>query len=383
MYACIAPNNVRFQDLPLIPLTRSGWPVRRRWERRFRSLRQAAVATAAGAGGGAGRERPFVTVVVANYNGGEFLLRSLRSMVDLDYPPDRREIVLVDDASTDDSLRNACAHFSRELESGALRVVRNPRNLGVAGAYNRGVREADRRAEFILKVDNDLVAAPDALGILVREAIRNPQAGILGGRILEYGEQNRIHYLGGNLVLEPTGKFRFDTPGDLLETAGGAEPRPLDVVNGCMILIRRRVFESIGLWPEFYGRYEYEDYDFALRAKQSGFTSLYCPAAAGHHRVSLSSSSPELSRFRLRQRARNGVIFMHRFAPRSWFPRFLAYHLAKIPLDAVRKGHSPTLLLSGYLEGLRLARRGEFDYPVLAAPPPDLDRGPAPAGTRS
>jgi hypothetical protein len=79
----------------------------------------------------------------------------------------------------------------------------------------------------------------------------------------------------------------------------------------------------------------------------------------------------------LRQRARNGVIFMHRFAPRSWFPMFLAYHFAKIPVDAVRKGHSPSLLLSGYMEGLRLARRGEFDYPILDPPEHDPGRRPS------
>ena len=372
MYACIAPNNVKYQDFPLMPLTRGGWPLRGRWRRRLQRLEEAPVVVPDGDTETGGAEvDPFVTVVVANYNGGEFLLRSVRALLDLDYPVARREILMVDDASTDGSLDPVREHFFRELESGALRIVVNPKNLGVAGAYNRGVREARPASDFIMKVDNDLLVEPGALRALVDQVRRHPGAGIFGGRILEYDENRGsepIHYLGGNLVFSPTGRFRFHTPARLLAAGGGAAPRRLDVVNGCMVLVRTAVFRRVGLFPEFYGRYEYEDYDFALKAKRMGFASLYCPAAVGRHRVSLSSSTPELSRFRLRQRARNGVIFMYRFAPRVWFPLFVGYHLAKIPFDTLRKGHPPGLLLSGYLEGLRLIRRNDFPYTYLPAP---------------
>ncbi len=53
---------------------------------------------------------------------------------------------------------------------------------------------------------------------------------------------------------------------------------------------------------------------------------------------------------------------------------FLAYQLVKLPLDLLRHGHPPGLLLGGYLDGLRVARRPARLEPILephvAAPTP-------------
>jgi GT2 family glycosyltransferase len=163
------------------------------------------------------------------------------------------------------------------------------------------------------------------------------------------------------------------TPPDMLHDPPRAAPRYLDVISSCMSLVRRELFERVGLYPEFYGRYEYEDYDFAFRARQLGYGSLFCPGAAGYHAVSLTSRANDLSKVRLRLRARNGTIFMFRFTPRSWFLTFLLYQLAKIPVDLVRHGHSPWNRLSGFAEGVRVAWSRKFPVsylPTRSATPP-------------
>jgi radical SAM protein with 4Fe4S-binding SPASM domain len=364
MYACVAPNNLRFQDLPLLPLTRGGWPLKGRWERRIAALtgepedlqRLPEVVKP----GPEPREWPFVSIVVASYNGGEFLSRTLERLIELDYPESSRELILVDDAGSDGSIEAVERKFTEWIEAGALKIVRNARSRGVAGAYNRGVLEANPRTRYLLKSDNDVLAKPSALRELVRLAEANPRAGIVGGRVYFNDDPERIQFLGGTIDSPWFGPARVHTPKELLADPARAEPQYLDVINSCMSLVRREVFERAGLYPEFYGRYEYEDYDLALRARKLGYGSLYCPSAAALHAVSLTSTANDLSRLRLRLRARNGTVLISRFMPASWLVKFLAYHVAKIPLDLVRHGHSPWTLLVGYAQGVRAALAREY-----------------------
>jgi GT2 family glycosyltransferase len=369
MYACVAPNNLRFQDLPLVPLTRSGWPLRGRWKRRIAALtgsgqdRQRLPDVARP--GPEPREWPFVSIVVASYNGGEFLPRTLERLIEFDYPESSRELILVDDASDDGSIEAVKRGFAEWIEAGALKIVRNEESRGVAGAYNRGVLEANPRARYLLKSDNDVLAEPSALRELVRLAEANPRAGIVGGRVYFNDDPERIQFLGGKIDSPWFGPARIHTPKELLVDPARVEPQYLDVINSCLSLVRREVLERAGLYPEFYGRYEYEDYDLALRARKLGYGSLYCPSASALHAVSLTSTANDLGQLRLRLRARNGTVLMSRFMPASWLVKFLAYHVAKIPLDLVRHGHSPWTLLQGYAQGVRAALARDFPNAYL------------------
>src|SRR5690348_14601882 len=80
---------------------------------------------------------PRVRVVVLNWNSAWFTLRCLRALARTDYPADRLEVVLVDNASMDGSLERVRAAF------GDVRVVRNERNLGFAEGCNRAMRDLD------------------------------------------------------------------------------------------------------------------------------------------------------------------------------------------------------------------------------------------------
>jgi GT2 family glycosyltransferase len=374
MYACVAPNNLRYQDLPLMPLGTEGGPLRRRWSKRLASFDSAPAAGELPAPVEAAADStmprwPVVSIVVASYNGGDFLDRNLESLLALDYPPDRRQIVLVDDASDDGSVDRAEARFAEAIDRGELRIVRNKRSLGVPGAYNRGVRASRPEAGYVLKSDNDVLPEPDALKQLVAAAEANPRAGIVGGRIYYHEDRERLQFVGGRLDSITRGPALIGTPPELLRDPAGSPSRWMDVVNSCLALIRRRVFEHAGLFPEFYGRYEYEDYEFTFNARQLGYGALYCPRAVGYHAVSLTSDANDLTTLRLRQRARNGVIFMARCAPRGWLAGFLTYQLAKIPFDFLRHGHPPGTLISGYLEGIRRVRQGGFTTEHLPPPP--------------
>lgn len=376
MYACIAPANLRNQYLPLLPVTRAGWPVDSKWRRDLARSNRSLLACE-GRGDLLGEkptlqhELPFVSAIVSTFNGAGTLRETLGAIVAMDYPADRRELVVVDDGSTDGSIEEIEREFEEPISEGSVRVVRLGVNRGVPVAYNAGFRAASPGARYLLKVDNDVIPDVDALRQLVMCAESNPGAGIVGGRVFHHGLPARVHFLGGNLRSRLRGPACVSTPSLMLEDPPPDRPVEVDVVNSCFALIRRQLLERVGLLAEEYGPYEYEDYDFSVAARRFGFSLLYWPQAVVHHRVSWTSNHNRLSGLRAHQRIRNGVLFTWRHARRRWRLPYLGYTIAKIPFDVVRGRTELLPALRGVRDGLRLARRAAA--PRERLPPPTRD----------
>lgn len=128
--------------------------------------------------------RPFVSVVVLNYNGLRFLDACLGSLERLDYPRDRYEVVLVDNLSSDGSVEIAEERFP------GIRVVRNGRNLGFAGGNNVALRAA--RADYVALLNNDTAVDERWLGQLVEAAEQDPSVGACTSKLLFQHDRARV-----------------------------------------------------------------------------------------------------------------------------------------------------------------------------------------------
>lgn len=100
-----------------------------------------------------------ISVIVTNYNYDKYLARCLRSLLAQSHPITDYEIVLVDDASTDNSLDVASAFKTR------IKVIELKENQGLASAANAGFRNCQGR--LIVRVDSDDYVHPDFLHVLV------------------------------------------------------------------------------------------------------------------------------------------------------------------------------------------------------------------------
>jgi hyaluronan synthase len=107
---------------------------------------------------------PRVAIVMPGFNEEGAIARSLRSLLELDYPADKLEIVAVNDGSSDRTLLEMCS-VEREA-NGRMRVISFPQNRGKRAAMAAGMRATD--AEIIAFVDSDSMLEPDALRILVQ-----------------------------------------------------------------------------------------------------------------------------------------------------------------------------------------------------------------------
>jgi len=119
---------------------------------------------------------PAVAIVIPLFNEGAGIRDTVLSLLEQDYPPEKLEIVVVDDCSTDDSHAWAC----RAAEGRAnVRVLRNPRNQGKRAAINLGVQGT--QAEIVISVDSDVIADRRAVRELVRRFV-SPDIAAVGGR---------------------------------------------------------------------------------------------------------------------------------------------------------------------------------------------------------
>jgi glycosyltransferase involved in cell wall biosynthesis len=113
---------------------------------------------------------PFFTVLIDTYNYGQYIEEAIASVLAQDFPAEEREILVVDDGSTDDTQERV------QKFKDAIRYLRKP-NGGQASAFNLGFEHA--RGEVIALLDADDLWLPEKLGRVYEEFERHPAAGMV------------------------------------------------------------------------------------------------------------------------------------------------------------------------------------------------------------
>jgi GT2 family glycosyltransferase len=209
-----------------------------------------------------------------NWNSAAETLKCLDSLEALS--PPLAAIHVVDNASKDDSVGAIARAHPR------ARIHLNPANAGFAGGVNPGLRAAlGAGADWVLLLNNDATLQPDAVSRLLGAARERPDAGLLGGKIYRDRAAKILWCCGVDLGFGPNvGRLRgFGRKDD----GRWDETETVDSLTGCGLLVRRAVFEKVGLLDESYFAYV-EDADFALRAAEAGFRCVYEPTAVFEHK---------------------------------------------------------------------------------------------------
>lgn len=202
-----------------------------------------------------------VAVVVVTYNRADLLARMLEGLAALERQPDA--VIVVDNASSDHT-----AQVLQAATNPGLEVLRTSENLGGAGGFHHGVREAYARGfDRIWLMDDDVVPAPDCLTVLMAAdddcliAVRED----LEGRLVEKAA-TRFDLRNPLAVRPKTGTVDSDFG------SRAAMPARLEVENVAFegFMVRRRVLDAIGLPDPSYFIF-YDDVDLALRARRAGF----------------------------------------------------------------------------------------------------------------
>jgi GT2 family glycosyltransferase len=220
---------------------------------------------------------PKVAVVVLNYNGKVLAEKCMRSVMESPYS--NKDIIVVDNASSDGSVAYLCALFP------GVTILENSKNLGVAGGRNRGFREASRRGhDYILSLDNDAYIDRYLIPKLVEVAESDPLIGVLGPKTFADDGSGRIQCTGGRISYTQNVCSERGSG----ETDRGQYDRieDVDYFPGCGFMARREVFEKLNFLDEAFYGYGHEDTDFCKRVARLGYRVVYVPQAVMWHRGS-------------------------------------------------------------------------------------------------
>jgi len=201
-------------------------------------------------------EAPLVSIVVPVFNGQGTIAECLDSLLALNFPRDRLEVLVVNNASTDKTGEVLAAY--RDTVRLLLETKRGP-----AAARNRGIREAT--GEIVAFTDADCTVDADWLRHLI-EPLQDPSIGIVGGRILSRRPCNPIETFGNTIHDHQKAIEVFKPPYAI--TMNWSSPR--------------RVLVEAGLFDETYLRCE--DVDLSQRILQQGHKIVYRHEAIIYHR---------------------------------------------------------------------------------------------------
>lgn len=243
-------------------------------------------------------EKPRVSVVIPNLNGITILgccLASLERQVFKDF-----EVVLVDNGSTDGSVKYAKAEFPW-LDN----VIENPSNLGFARACNQGIEAS--RGDLVALLNNDTEAEPSWLSELVKSADGNPGAGMFASKTLFFDRRDVIDTTGH--LIYPDGLNRGR--GRLEIDEGQYDNKP-DVFfpSGCAALYRKQMFDEIGTFDEYHFAYG-DDTDIGIRGRLAGWKCVFVPTAVVYHRYSITTGEYSPAKVFLVERNRIWIVWKY------------------------------------------------------------------------
>lgn len=216
---------------------------------------------------------PFVSIIVLNFNGRQWLKECFESLEKLNYPKDRFEILMGDNASTDDSVEYVQKNFP------CVKVIRFDRNYGFCKSNNLCARQ--RKGDYLVFLNNDTFVQSDWLAHLVEGALSEPNVISCASKILfpHLGDGNVINAAGG--VIFPTGCGMYEGWMDLDSVKYNVQ-KVTGFGCGAGVLIDRKFFIDTGGFDEYYF-YSGEEMDLGFRVWLSGSKVLYVPSAVMYH----------------------------------------------------------------------------------------------------
>jgi glycosyltransferase involved in cell wall biosynthesis len=205
-----------------------------------------------------------VSIIITSFNYARYLERAIRSTLDQSLPRSVYEIVIVDDASTDET------HRILENYKDEVRIIQFKTNKGLSAARNEGIRKA--KGQFIVFLDADDYIQHDLIKI----------------QSVFLTENNRLNAVSVNYYL-------VDERGNHIENVD-AEKKPI----ACGIMFRKDLLFDVGLYDESFRAREEEDLRLRFQKKYSIYNIILPLYRYRMHDNNLTKNSKVMSKYKSR-----------------------------------------------------------------------------------
>ncbi|MEM6290565.1 MAG: glycosyltransferase family 2 protein [Myxococcota bacterium] len=239
-----------------------------------------------------------VLVVVLNYRTPQLAVRCLESLErEVGQIEGGMRVVVPDNASGDDSVEVISAGIRDHGWGAWASVLPLEKNGGYCFGNNAAIRQelgGDDPPDFVMLVNPDTYVRDGGVRRLLDFMETRPRVGIVGARLEDPdGVAQNGAFRFPSIFTEIIGGFRLGLLSKALKEHDlrytlGDEPMPVDWVVGAAMMIRREVFDQIGLLDEGYFLY-FDEVDFCYRAAQAGWERWYVPSSVVVHLVGQST----------------------------------------------------------------------------------------------
>jgi N-acetylglucosaminyl-diphospho-decaprenol L-rhamnosyltransferase len=262
------------------------------------------------------------SVVVVNYKTSSFVLKLFESLPQ-NFSDRCSDFIVIDNCSGDDSVSEISKWINNNYRDYELKLIVSDVNGGYAYGNNLAIKKlqmAGEMPEFIMFLNPDTVVAENTFDVLINFMKANPLVGIAGSRLIsDDGKSQCSSFRFPSILSELASALKLGFIDNILSKwiiapkhIPSAAER-VDWVAGASMIIRREVFNDIGLMDEDYFLY-FEETDFCLQAYKKGWECWYVPESVVKHFVG--QSTGVVSGDKLRRRR-----------PKYWFESRQRYFL--------------------------------------------------------
>jgi len=217
-----------------------------------------------------------VAVIILNWNGRKYLEQFLPALVQ--YSRDVAEIIVADNASTDDSVA-----FLNSAHPG-IRIIQNPHNEGFARGYNLALNQV--KADYYILLNSDIEVTENWIMPVIELMEQDPMIAACQPKIRSYHEPKKFEYAGaaGGFIDKygyPFCRGRFFQS---IEEDYGQYDDACEIfwATGACMFVKAEIFHRFGgLDEDFFAHME--EIDFCWRLKNHGYRIMYCPDSTVFH----------------------------------------------------------------------------------------------------
>lgn len=202
-----------------------------------------------------------LAIVICNWNKEKYVLNCIQSV--LDSSIDSFDLIVVDNASTDNSVKSIKNRFGDQVQ-----LICNGENLGGSGGFNTGIKYAvENNYKYICLLDNDVIVEANAIKNM-REYIQdNNEVGVVGAKIFVMETENFIQEIGAQLHSSKFNiKLNYDQQYDNDQIPNVVD---CDYVPACALMTSVENIKKFGFMDQEFFLY-WDDIDWCYRMKKSG-----------------------------------------------------------------------------------------------------------------
>ncbi|MEM2759473.1 MAG: glycosyltransferase [Nitrososphaerales archaeon] len=258
--------------------------------------------------------RPYISIVIPSYNEEKIIRTKLENTLEVSYPKDRQEIIVVDSSS--DGTPEVVSEYARRCNY--LRLIHEERREGVATALNKAYSTAV--GDIVVRTDCDSLLDENAILEIVSN-FADPFVGAVAGKIIVLNKEKK--------------ELRYRTIQQRIQMAESRMDSTF-IIHGPFCAFRRELIKQID------PRSMADDTEVALEIRKQGYRVIY------DHQAEYYEASPEnfAERLELKSRRAQGLIKLLLNNIRMCFnPRFSIYGMIVFPMNFFMLIVSPVLML--------------------------------------